>query len=321
MAPNIPTPDQLSENIYKSVSNSVLNSMQLAQSQAYASQSIEISCDDEAVKYVNDQVIECINQLNELGKDKDIIKKLCKPFIECNATNISLKSSLNITDIISQTAIIQSTIKNSMTNNVTQDMSALLTNLALFGESDKQKVSSITDIVSENSQSITQEVYNTFTQQQGLTLTNYQANNITLSSVSDIINNSIQNIKGVSSIVTELSNDIVQRMSSNTDTLSTWVTSIMFGFLAIFVILFIILFILKRNDTRDFIQLIMPYALFIIGVFIIVGVHMIVKPSYIMINNGTKYTKINNILLGSWCTVFAILLGFIEIIYYKFIKN
>jgi hypothetical protein len=321
MTQTIPTPDQLSENIYNSVSKSIVNSMQIAQSQAYASQSVEISCDDEAVKYVNDQVIECINQLNNLGKDKDIIKKICKPFIECNATNISIKSSLNITDIIKQTAVIQSTIKNTTTNNVTQDMNALLTNLFLFSESEKQKVSSITDIVSENTQSITQEVYNTFTQQQGLTLTNYQANNITISSVSDIINNSLQNIKGLSSIVTELSNDIVQKMSAKTDTLSTWVASIMFVFLAIFVILFLILFILKRNDTRDFIQMIIPYALFLIGVFIIVGVHMIVKPSYIMVNNGTKYNNINYVLLGSWCTVFAIVLGFIEIIYYKFIKN
>jgi hypothetical protein len=110
-------------------------------------------------------------------------------------------------------------------------------------------------------------------------------------------------------------------MSAKTDTLSTWVASIMFVFLAIFVILFLILFILKRNDTRDFIQMIIPYALFLIGVFIIVGVHMIVKPSYIMVNNGTKYNNINYVLLGSWCTVFAIVLGFIEIIYYKFIKN
>ena len=319
----ITTPDQVIDTIYKSISESIINSMQLAQNQATASQNVQISCDEEAVSFMTDQVERCAKELKyQKKKDITLIKKLCRPAIECNATNISIKSALNITNLVNQTANIKTNIENSLDSTIKQSLNSLDSSLLLGGNSDELNIKDITKLVSENISNITQEVYNTITQNQNITLSNYAANNVSISSISNIIGNSIQNIEGMSDIVSRISNDIIQELSSNTDSLTKWVSGIMIAGMAVIAILFLILFLLKRKDTKDFIQLMIPYILFFIGVMIIIAIHMIIKPSYIMTDEyNNKYKKVSRDRLIFWCTFFAIILGTIEIIYYKFIKK
>lgn len=316
----IATPEQLVSTIYSSITKSVMDSMQLAQNQAITSQLIQISCNEEAVSFMNDQVNRCITELSKDKVTKTKIKKVCHPVIECNATNISIKSALNVTDLTNQTNKIKENINNSLANNIKQDLNSLNTSLLAGNKADEQVIDNITKLVSENTQNITQEVYNKSIQNQGLTLTNYAANNVTLSSVSEIVENSIQNINGMSDIINTLSTDITQQLSSDTNSLTKLVSRIMIISISVIGILFLILFMLKRKDTRDFIEMMTPYFLFLIGVFIILVLHIIIKPSYILNQENTKYTEINRSRFIFWCTFFSILLGAIEIIYYKFIK-
>ena len=318
---NINTPDQLIQTIYNSISKSTIDSMQLSQNQAISSQRAVISCDDQAVAFMTDQTTRCIKELKKKGFNDINIKKLCNSPIKCNATNISIKSSLNITDLINQTASIKANIENSLSSNITQDLNSLNTSLLLGSNADKMIIKEITDLVAENIADITQEVYNTVKQEQSLILNNYIANNITISNVSTIVGNIVQNIDGMSDLVTTISNDIIQQLSVNTDSLTTWVRGIMIIGMSIVVILFLILFVLKRKDTRDFIEFITPYVLFLIGVLVIMAVHLIVKPPYIMNDKDMKYKEINRDRFIFWCTFFSILLCAFEIIYFKLIKK
>lgn len=314
------TPDQVIQTVYNSIAKSVIQSMQNAQSQVFSSQEIIMNCGDTAVAEMTSNVKKCIKTLKLRGKNNTSILKLCKPVIQCNATNVSMKSSLNVTDLINQTASIQSNISNSTSDKLSQSLSSLDQSL-LLSQTDKTLINNITDIVSENSSDITQVVYDSVLQQQGLTLDNYAANNITEESITDVVISKIQTLDGIQSLVTKISNSVVQKLSSNTDSLTSWVTTISLSALGFIIVLFFIIYTLKRNDTREFAVMILPYLIFVIGVSIIIGVHLLFKPKYILIDDHKKSKIISRGKFIFWVSFFSILLGAIEIIYYKIIKK
>lgn len=313
-------PDQVINTVYDSISKSVIESMQSAQSLVFTSQDINVRCDDVAVASMTEDVDHCIETLINKKKDKKTVKKLCKPVIQCIANNISMVSSLNVTDLTNQTASIQSNIENSMTNNITQNLNSLDQSL-LLGDTNKTNIENITNLVKENTQEITQAVYDSVTQQQGLTLNNYSANNITIDSVSEVVIKNVQNIDGVQSIVTDISNDIIQTLSSNTDSLTSWVIKIMSVFLGIVGLIFFILYIVKRKDTGDFIRMVMPYGIFIIGVIMIVSIHLLFKPDYIMSEDHREYREIDTGKFIFWTVFYSIILFVMEYIYFNIIKT
>jgi hypothetical protein len=320
MGNSVATPKELSDTVYDSISKSIVQSMQTAQSQVFSSQSVNINCDDSAIAAMTDDVNKCRDILITRGIDKNTINKLCQPAIKCIANNVSIKSSLNVTDLTNQTSSIQSNINSSLSDNVSQDLTNNNSALSLSGK-DKTSISDITNKVSINTANILQQVQTNVTQQQGLTLDNYEANNITMTAVTDIVAQNVQNIDGVQSIVTDLSNSIVQKLSNNTDNLTTWVTRIFISAMAIILLMFFILFVVKRPDTRDFILMILPYVIFGIVTVIIVVLHLIFKPSYILLDNHEKYRQIDRGKFIFWVGFYAIIFGAGEIIYYRYIKN
>ena len=54
--------------------------------------------------------------------DKETVKKLCQIPLICNANNITMNSSLNISNLINQNAIVQSDISNKISNDLTQNL-------------------------------------------------------------------------------------------------------------------------------------------------------------------------------------------------------
>ena len=316
----VATPNQVINNVYSSISKSIIESMQTAQNMVFTSQDINIKCDPMAIASMSYDVNRCIIALSG-KKDIDTIRKLCKPAIQCKATNISMKSSLNVTNIINQTATIKQNIDNSLSNNITQGLNSLDSSLVL-GDSDKLKIDNITSEVSNNTQNITQEVYDGVVQQQGLTLNNYEANNITMTNVSKVVLRSVQGIKGLQQIISDVSNDIVQKVDTSTEgTLNEWVIKIFSIFMGIVLLLFFILYVVKRHDTQDFIRMIIPYVIFIIGCIIISSVHVLFKPDYVCVDDNEEVKKVDKYKLIFWVSLFSILLGAAEIIYYRIIKK
>lgn len=320
MGNSVATPKEVSNTVYNSISKSVLQSMQTAQSQVFSTQTVNINCDDAAIAAMTNDVNRCRDSLIAKGVDKNIVNKVCQPAIQCIANNISIKSSLNVTDLTNQTANIQSNISSSLSDNISQDLTNNNSALALSGK-DTTSINDITNKVSENTANIIQQVQTNVMQQQGLTLDNYEANNITMNAATDIIAQNVQNIDGVQSIVTDLSNSIVQTLSNNTDSLTTWVTRIFISAMGVILLMFFILFVVKRPDTRDFISMILPYVIFAIAVCVIVVLHLMFKPDYIIIDNNEQYRQIDQGKFIFWVGFYAIIFGAMEIIYYRYIKN
>lgn len=316
---HVVSPKQIITNIYSSISKSIIQSIQTEQSTASSSQYININCDDDAVEAITEDMNTCVKTLKKAGKDDKTILKLCKPAIQCINNNISMKTSLNVTNILNQKSEIKSNIKNSMSNKISQNLrseqSFILTN------ADKSSIKSITDIVSENIDDILQSLNNSVRSQQLLTLNNYSANNITIDNASNVIINSVQNLEGIQDNVTNISNSITQQLSSKTNSFTILVTKIFSVFIGIFVILFSLIFFLKRNDTREFIEMISPYAIFIICISVIIAIHLIFKPNYIMLDTHTKYKQISRQKFAFYMCIYSIIIGLAEIIYYKIIKN
>jgi hypothetical protein len=317
----ISSPDQIANTINKSISNSIINSIQTVQNQAVAIQNVEINCSDEAVLFMTDQITRCIEELKAKNISFATIKKVCKPFIDCNAYNISIKSSLNITNLDQQKATIQQNVDNSLINNIQQDLKSQNSAFSFSSKDIQQNLNNISTIINDNIDNIVQNLSTSVQQEQNLILSNYEANNISINNASNIIQNSIQNIDGFSSIINNISNDLSQTLANKDTSLSDWVKYIVILFFIVIFILFLIIFLLKRKNTREFLKLILPYFIFIVGVFVIIEFHLIVKPSYILYKTNTKEKSINNKLLIFWCIIYSIIFGALEIIYYKFIKK
>jgi hypothetical protein len=315
------TPDNIIKTIYNSISTSIIDSMQSAQSQVLSTQDINITCTDEAVYYITNDYIRCIKGLSKKKIENTIIEKLCKPPINCSAKNVKIKSSLNVTDIMKQTGKIQSNIEDSLSNNIKQDLKSTNSSTAFLSTVDKLDINNLVVKISENTQSITQKISDKVTQQQGLTLYNYEANNITITSVLDIITESVQELDSVQLEVTKITQEMIQAMSNNTDSLREWVVKIAKSSLAIIGLLFLSIYIVKRKDSREFVQFILPYVIYIIAVCVIILVHTIFLPSYILIKNNEKTKQIDTKKLYMYVIIYSISFGLMELIYYKIIKK
>lgn len=321
----VATPSQIVDSIYKSISSSIINIMQQAQSQAVNSQNINIQCSDDAISYMNTQVNRCISTLTEQKKDKKTIIKLCKAPIQCNASNISIKNSLNITNIVSQTANIQSSISNSLTDNIKQSLTGmspdLITSLLAGNSKTSQKIQNVTDLIASNTQNITQSVQDYVFTSQTLNLYNYSANNVLISNVSDIIINSVQGIASMQDIINDISNDISSTLNNTQTSLTQWITYIFLTGLGIIVILFLFIYFLKRKDTRDFVTMIIPYIILLSCIIIIVTIHLILKPSYILVQNNqvTKTIDVGKFIF--YCFLYSACIAIIEFVYYKITKQ
>ena len=316
-------PDEIINTINESIANNITKSIQDNQDSVYQTQIVNIVCDTDAINIIENGINDCRVKLKAKGKSNDLINKYCKSILNCKGSNISLSSSLNITNITQQTIAITQTVQNSITNDITQRLNAMdnILDTLLNQDAIKTEIDNINKEVSNNLADILQQVQNQVTQNQDITLTNYSANNITITSVSNIILNSIQNISSVQSIVQNLSNQISQTLDQKPKSLADIVINIGSIVLAIIAVIFVIVGLLKSKDTRELLDKYSPYILFIIGSLLIVWLHKIFKPSYILIDKNADAKTIDNNRLLLYCSIYIIGLGVSEIIFYKYIKS
>ena len=315
-------PDTIINTINKSISDNITNSIQSSQNSVYQAQIVNILCEADAINIVENGINTCRSTLKDKAVSNDLINKYCRSILNCKGSNISLNSSLNVTNITSQTAVITQTVKDTITSDIKQKLNSIDNQLkVLLNLAETQAdIENINTQVQENIVNIVQKIHNNVTQNQNITLTNYSANNITITSVNDIVFNSVQNISSIQSIVQNISNKIVQVLDNKPKTLADMVLNIASIVLAFIVVLFVIVGVLKSKDSRNFLNKYAPYIIFIIISVLIIWLHLILKPSYILKNNNNSTIIIDNNKLILYCFTYIIILGVIEIIIYKFKK-
>jgi hypothetical protein len=313
-------PDTIINTINKSISDNITNSIQSSQNSVYQAQIVNILCDIDAINIVENGINTCRSTLKDKGVSNDLINKYCISILNCKGSNISLNSSLNVTNITSQTAVITQTVKDTITSDIKQKLNSIDNQLKALLAETQADIENINTQVQENIVNIVQKIQNNVTQNQNITLTNYSANNITITSVNDIVFNSVQNISSIQSIVQNISNKIVQVLNNKPKTLADMVLNIASIVLAFIIVIFVIVGVLKSNDNRNFLNKYSPYIIFIIISVLIIWLHLILKPSYILKNNNNFTIIIDNNKLILYCSTYIIILGVIEIIIYKFKK-
>ena len=313
-------PDTIINTINKSISDNITNSIQSSQNSVYQAQIVIILCEADAINIVENGINTCRSTLKDKGVSNDLINKYCISILNCKGSNISLNSSLNVTNITSQTAVITQTVKDTITSDIKQKLNSIDNQLKALLAETQADIENINTQVQENIVNIVQKIQNNVTQNQNITLTNYSANNITITSVNDIVFNSVQNISSIQSIVQNISNKIVQVLNNKPKTLADMVLNIASIVLAFIIVIFVIVGVLKSNDSRNFLNKYSPYIIFIIISVLIIWLHLILKPSYILKNNNNSTIIIDNNKLILYCSTYIIILGVIEIIIYKFKK-
>ena len=112
-------PDTIINTINKSISDNITNSIQSSQNSVYQAQIVNILCDVDAINIVENGINTCRSTLKDKGVSNDLINKYCKSILNCKGSNISLNSSLNVTNITSQTAVITQTVKDTIKSDIT----------------------------------------------------------------------------------------------------------------------------------------------------------------------------------------------------------
>jgi hypothetical protein len=315
------TPKQVSDSVSSAVSKTIMDSIQTAQDQYSVLQNLNVTCDEEINDLLNTETNRCIEELNKQGYSNDMITKYCDIPVYCRGKNITMKSSANITDVLKQTSVISSNINNSVTNNISQNLSSLspsVLSLIQGGGNITQKIKSITDIVTTNSSKIIQKIYNSTSQSQVLTLKNYDANNVSLSSIAKVTNNFLQTNKVYQSAITDIVNVISQVAKSGDNSLSTWIQRIFFVFIGIIVIIFMLIYFLKKRNTREFAAFILPYVILVSVLAVIISVNLKLKPAWVLKDNNETVKEIDYSKFLFYTIVPIIILAVIEYMYIKY---
>jgi hypothetical protein len=318
-------PSQVANSISTAISNTIMSSIQTAQNSYTSTQNININCDPDITEVISDQFQYCVKSLSKLKYSTDDIKKLCTIPVFCKADNVSMKMSVNITNLLNQESNIKSNITNSLSTNISQNLSNLSPDiLSLIAGSNDDITQSITDInntVTNNVSSLLQDIYNVIQQSSTLSLTNYSAYNVSFSQISDISNNLVQSNKTIQDSVNTISNVLSQTATQSQSSLMTIIQYIFISLIFIIVVAFVILFFLKKNTTREFFAFIIPYVLFFMVSGIVVFVNIYIKPKWVLEDNNTTLGKIDSGKIIFYSALPIILFGLIEIFYFRYRKS
>jgi len=313
-------PDQISNTVNNTIVNTIMKSFQTSTADVNQTQVLNIGCDTDVVAYNVQKSNECRQNLTKANIKTDIIKNVCMPIINCSGTNISFQSSLNVSTVSNQSSTIISTFNTNIKNEISQQIDSINTTLSLLTQPKiKQTINNLNDTIQTNSTTIVQNIIDTISQTQTLSLNNYAVHYLTMNSVSNIVNSSIQNVESIQSQITSLSNEISQILQNDTkkDSLSSIINTVIIWFFGIVLLLFLFFYFLKKDFMSIYIQATLPYLIFFLLLFIIYYIQLAIKPSYILDTSNT----VNNTKLICYMILYAFGLFIIELVYFKYYKR
>ena len=293
------------DNINNAIADNILNSIQEVQKTSKLTQSITGKCDSDTIKILTDGYNNCIFTLIDAGPAAGDLSEACSPFSNlCSMTDISLSSSINIADSSISDANVEQQI-NTNINNYLQQYNKGGSTDQLIKNINKQSVKNISNILEQlkNSSRVTQTIK----------LNNFSAKFISLKNSITIITNVLQSDNDLQKSISDVSN-IITQTSDNSDNSYLMNLYIIIGIaLVISVILKVTMMMSNSKDYKDFFKKFIPYIGFIIISAIVLGIHLLLKPSYITYTNidGKKY--IDNKKFGIFMSVY---IGIIFLIFY-----
>ena len=293
------------DNINNAIADNILNSIQEVQKTSKLTQSITGKCDSDTIKILTDGYNNCIFTLIDIGPVAGDLSEACSPFANlCSMTDISLSSSINIADSSISDTNVEKQI-NTNINNYLQQYNKGGSTDQLIKNINKQSVKNISNILEQlkNSSRVTQTIK----------LNNFSAKFISLKNSITIITNVLQSDNELQKSISDVSN-IITQTSENTDNSYLMNLYIIIGIaLVISVILKVTMMMSNSKDYKDFFKKFIPYIGFIIISAIVLGIHLLLKPSYITYTNidGKKY--IDNKKFGIFMSVY---IGIIFLIFY-----
>lgn len=293
------------DNINNAIADNILNSIQEVQKTSKLTQSITGKCDSDTIKILTDGYNNCIFTLIDIGPVAGDLSEACSPFANlCSMTDISLSSSINIADSSISDTNVEKQI-NTNINNYLQQYNKGGSTDQLIKNINKQSVKNISNILEQlkNSSRVTQTIK----------LNNFSAKFISLKNSITIITNVLQSDNDLQKSISDVSN-IITQTSENTDNSYLMNLYIIIGIaLVISVILKVTMMMSNSKDYKDFFKKFLPYIGFIIISAIVLGIHLLLKPSYITYTNidGKKY--IDNKKFGIFMSVY---IGIIFLIFY-----
>ena len=125
--PSVAKPEQVINNINSSITNTIMNGMQQATSVVDNTQQLNVVCSEDMNNLLYDisnspMCYAKLTELKESGKytkfNDYMVKELCKPPFSCSAYNISMKSSLNVSNIVNQSSSVSNYVTNNLSNNI-----------------------------------------------------------------------------------------------------------------------------------------------------------------------------------------------------------
>lgn len=323
MGSSLSTTDQITNNINNTITSNISSNIQTAQNSVYQSQVVNINCDTDVIKIIENGISDCRTTLKNSGLTPDLINKYCKSVLNCKGSNINMTNTLNVTNLTNQSSAITRSVSDSIKNDITQSLTHVSNVLQqLFNTSDyQQQINNLASTVTKNVADIVQTVENSVTQNQTITLTNYSANNILMSSVSNIVLNSIQNNTSIQSSVQNISNQVTQVLNNQPKTLTDYISSIITIILFVVLLIFVIISMLKSESTRAVLSRYSPYMIFVGACILIIWLLKFLKPFYILQDQNATVKEIDNKKLLLYCSIYIIIFGVIEIIIFKYKAN
>ena len=293
------------DNINNAIADNILNSIQEVQKTSKLTQSITGKCDSDTIKILTDGYNNCIFTLIDIGPVAGDLSEACSPFANlCSMTDISLSSSINIADSSISDTNVEKQI-NTNINNYLQQYNK--------GGSTDQLIKNINNQSVKNISNILEQLKNSSRVTQTIKLNNFSAKFISLKNSITIITNVLQSDNDLQKSISDVSN-IITQTSENTDNSYLMNLYIIIGIaLVISVILKVTMMMSNSKDYKDFFKKFIPYIGFIIISAIVLGIHLLLKPSYITYTNidGKKY--IDNKKFGIFMSVY---IGIIFLIFY-----
>jgi hypothetical protein len=261
-------------DITKSISTNILNLLQEAQNKTVVKQDVYGSCDTSIIQLQSREYTDCIlDNIDNISDNftYDGLLDTCSVYTSlCKMNNVDLNSNLNVTIKLKSDATIQSAVKKSIEDSLTQ----------YGGTATSKYIKNITNTTDTITNNIVQNINNATNVTQTVKLKNTSGNYISIKSSLKIINDVLQKEKiykeNITSIINIISQTSKQKASWYTDFLIVAVILVIIG-----IIISITMTLKRSSDIGDFFMRMLPTIIWVVLSAMIIIIHYLAKPDYI----------------------------------------
>ena len=311
-------PSQHISNINSSLSNTIVNVLQSANNNTKVSQTLTAQCTNDDIRYgingyynsINDTsdtslIVKTITDPsnNNLTSEEltDVIKDIASlPLKICSMSNVNMSSSLNLTNIDTQTNYTTTSITNKIKNSLSQYSNANTT----------QDINNVTNSVVSIMASIAQSIKNKTNTSQNLNFTNYGGKIITMNQSVDIVSNILQNTQITADSINSLSTTITQVSLSTS--IYQYLILIAITMVIVFFVISLIMALKRSSGIGAFFYNILPKFIWLVLSGLLTYIIVSIKPEFLSYySNDVKNTEYKTKKLNTQYTAAFLITSYI----------